>query len=106
MRNKEINPAFVLILGLITFGISNHVFLYSISKRVGKTESGDIIFPMRETVLNIITFGIYGIIWTYRMALRFYQNKNKAVICAVISAFPIRCLSMTMLVSQMNINGI
>ncbi len=102
MKNKELNPVFVFILGLVTFGISNHIFIYIISKRIGKTESGEIIYPMRETVLNIITFGIYGIIWTYNMAYRFYGNKNNAVICAVISAFPVRCISITMLVSQMN----
>ncbi len=102
MRNKEINPVIVFIFGFITFGLTNHMFLYIISKRAVKNASGELIYPMREVGLNIITLGIYGIIWTYRMGIKFYENKNSAVLCAVISAFPVRCVSMTMLVSQMN----
>ncbi len=101
MKKKALNPVLVFILGLATFGISNHIFIYMISKHIGKDSNGELIFPMREAVLNIITLGIYGIIWTYRMTRLVNMEKGTSIICTLVSAFPIRCISLTMITGQL-----
>ncbi len=103
MNNKLFNPAFVFILGFITFGIANYVYMYLISEKLGRDSKDELIYPMREVVLNFLTLGVYGIIWTYKTADQLYGNKKNAVICAIISVFPIRCVSMAMLASQLEI---
>ena len=57
----------IFVLGIVTFGISNLVFIYLLSSDVGLDHKGRVIFPMRETVLNLITLGIYGFFWAYRI---------------------------------------
>ncbi len=102
MREKLWNPVIVFVLGFCTFGLSNLIYLYKISERIGKNPAGERIYPMREAVLNVITFGVYGIIWSYRTAKALYGEAKNAIICAFLSAIPmLRSVSMSMIAGQM-----
>lgn len=106
MKKNLFSPAIVFIIGLLALGIGNSVNIYLISDRFTLDGSGRVMYPMREAVLNFITFGVYGIFWTYRTAknvdLRFGVSSNAfPVLAAVLSALPLRCVSMALITNKL-----
>lgn len=103
------NPVLVFIIGFITFGIGNLVFIFLYSEYTAR-EYGISIIPVREAVLNLLTFGVYGAYWTYK-TISIIEAENStvssaAIMCAVISAIPfLRCISMAVISSKISSKG-
>ena len=109
--NTELKKAIgIFFIGLFTFGIGNHVFLYIFSDKIATDINGKVIMPMRELALNIITFGIYGAIWSYKIGKKFDMLEKRETIsvitllCAVFSVLLFRCFSMSVIYYRMKLN--
>ncbi len=99
------NPVIVFIIGFVTFGIGNLIFIFLFSEHVAR-EYHLTIIPMREVVINLLTFGIYGIIWTYKTIMLIEAEDSRvtssALLAAIISAIPfLRCISMAVISSKL-----
>ncbi len=105
--NKIIyNPVLVFIIGFITFGIGNLIFIFLYSEYTAR-EYGAKIIPTKEVVLNLLTFGVYGIYWTYRTIITVESESSRVsavpFIGAIISAVPfLRCVSMAVISSKIS----
>ena len=105
MNKKFFSTPIVFILGLLIPFIGNTANIYLITDYISFNKDGEVLLPMREIMLNVITFGIYGIIWTYRTAktVAFALSDDKksfTLAITVLSALPLRFLSMTLLTNK------
>ena len=105
MKKKLFSPPIIFIIGLIVPFLGNTLNIYLISDYVSFNKDGDVLLPMREAMLNVITFGIYGIIWTYRInkTVNYALSDNKkgfVIFTTVLSALPLRFLSMTLITNK------
>ena len=108
MKNIKFSPALAFIIGFCTLGLGNNANIYIISDKIGFDKQGRVICPMMEMMLNIITFGIYGIFWTYKIS-SVISAKNgssgvtsETVLNTVLSALPTRCISMALVVKDLD----
>ena len=107
MNRESKKSVLIFILGLLTFGIANIVYIFIFSDKIIKDHNNRVFYPVREVILNIITLGIYGIIWTLRMSKTldkregFDKITSISIISTVVSALPIRCVSMTVIYYRM-----
>ena len=105
--NENKKAVLIFLLGFVTLGIANVVYIYLFSVKISRDYKGDIIYPIREVVLNCLTIGIYGIIWTYKVSKRLdaLEGNEKAssqtLVTTIVSALPIRCISMTVIFQRM-----
>lgn len=95
MKKFKLTPVSVFILGFISFGIADIIFVYMLSHKVRFDKNGEPILPMKEFILNIITFGLYGIYWVYKINLALDKvqevtDKKAAILLAFAAVFPIR----------------
>ncbi len=104
MKKNLFSPAIAFILGFLTLGLGNNVNIYVISDRIAFDKDGNVLYPMREAVLNFITFGLYGIFWTYKVSKAISgatdSDKGFAALVTVLSALPIRFISMALITNK------
>jgi len=105
MKKNLFSPAVAFILGFLTLGLGNNVNIYVISDKITYDKDGNVFFPMREAMLNFITFGIYGIFWTYKISKAISvalsdNSKSFTVLTTVMSALPLRCISMALITNK------
>ena len=98
--NESKKAIIIAVLGFLTFGIANIIYIYLFSIKIARDSNGKTIYPLRELILDIITFGIYGIIWTYKISKTLDKHEGYAVltspslICTIISGVFLRSISM------------
>jgi len=96
-------PVFIVVLGFFTLGISDLVWIYIISDKLDRR----IFLPIKQVALTVITFGIYGILWSYKIASKLHSdliinNSSTPMICAILSLFFLRNLSVAILFHAFN----
>jgi hypothetical protein len=97
-RIKKLIPLLIIILGFFTLGLSDLIWIYSISDRFDRRR----FLPMKQVALTVITFGIYGIYWTYKLSSEMHKslilkNKQHVAACLILSICFLRTISVFIL---------
>lgn len=107
--NNPVKKALIAFLVIFpTFGIGSTLYIFLISDKMSADSENRIIYPAKEAVLNLITLGIYGIVWTYRTSCLidkrngFTEFSASTLICTLLSCFPLRCISMALLIYRLD----
>ena len=100
MKNsvKKLTPFIIVVLGFFTLGITDLIWIYSISDRINAEK----YLPMKQVALTMISLGIYGIFWTYKLSSEIknsnsYTDNIKPMICTILSVIFLRNISTAMI---------
>ena len=91
---RKIVPILIIILGFFTLGLSDLIWIYSISDRFDRNK----FLPMKQLALTVITFGIYGIFWVYKVSSDMnksllLKSRSEILICVILSIIFLRTIS-------------
>lgn len=98
--NESKKAILIALLGFLTLGIANFVYIYLFSCKIARDAQGKTIYPLRALILDIVTFGIFGIIWTYKVSKALDKREGyselttPSLVCTVISGIALRSVSM------------
>ena len=96
-------PILIILLGFFTFGISDLIWIYSISDKFNRAK----FLPMKQIALTVITFGIYGIFWVHMISTdmqkaTIIKNNSIPLVCTVLSVIFLRTISVFILYRALN----
>ena len=105
MKNgiRKLTPILILLLGFFTFGVSDLIWIYSISDSFDRRK----FLPMKQVALTVITFGIYGIFWTYKISstmikANIIKKNNTSAVCLILSILSLRSIAVFIIYQAFN----
>ena len=105
MKNgiQKLVPILIILLGFFTFGVSDLIWIYSISDGFDRRK----FLPMKQVALTVITFGIYGIFWTYKITsamtkANIIKGNNTTTVCLIRSILSLRNIAVFIIYQAFN----